>query len=62
MILTKFLDLGVFEKMHDIAKSDSSDIRNKIRSQSDGTLYMKTKDITFNGSQEQYKEYKLVIK
>ena len=31
MILTKFLDLGVFEKMHDIAKSESSDIRNKIR-------------------------------
>ena len=32
MILTKFLDLGVFEKMYDIAKSDSSDLRSKVKS------------------------------
>ena len=31
MILTKFLDLVVFEKMHDISKSESSDIRSKSR-------------------------------
>ena len=30
-------------------------IRNKVRSQSDGAIYMKVKDITFDGSQEQYK-------
>jgi len=32
-------------------------IRNKIRSQSDGNIYMKVKDLTFDGSQEQYKEW-----
>ena len=32
-------------------------IRNKIRSRSDGTIYMKVKDIVFDGSQEQYKDY-----
>ena len=32
MILTKFLDLGVFEKMYDIAKSDSSDLRARAKS------------------------------
>ena len=32
MILTKFLDLEIFEKMYDMAKSDSSDIRHKSRS------------------------------
>ena len=31
MILTKFLDLGIFEKMHEIAKLKSSDIRNKAK-------------------------------
>ena len=31
LILTKFLDLDVFEKMHDLAKSDSQDIRSKVR-------------------------------
>ena len=30
-------------------------IRNKVRSQSDGAIYIKIKDITFDGSQEQYK-------
>ena len=30
-ILTKFLDLGVFEKMYDMAKSGSSDLRSKAR-------------------------------
>jgi len=35
MILTKFLDLGVFEKMHEIAKIESYDIRNKIKSYPD---------------------------
>ena len=32
-------------------------IRNKVRSQSDGNIYMKVKDITFDGSQEQYKAW-----
>ena len=32
-------------------------IRNKIRSQSDGNIYMKVKDLTFDGSQEQYKDW-----
>ena len=32
-------------------------IRNKIRSRSDGLIYMKVKDIIFDGNQEQYKEY-----
>jgi len=32
MILTKFLDLGVFEKMYDIAKTESSDLRSRVRS------------------------------
>ena len=31
MILTKFLDLAVFEKMHDIAKSESYDLRNRTK-------------------------------
>jgi|MDTB01.2.fsa_nt_gb DNA repair exonuclease SbcCD ATPase subunit len=31
-ILSKFLDLIMFEKIHDRAKSDSSEIRNKMRS------------------------------
>jgi len=31
MILTKFLDLGVFEKMYDTAKLESSDLRSKAR-------------------------------
>ena len=31
IILTKFLDLNIFEKMHDIAKSESSEIRNKMK-------------------------------
>jgi len=31
IILTKFLDLNIFEKMHDIAKSESAEIRNKIK-------------------------------
>ena len=31
MILTKFLDLEVFEKIHDLAKLDSQDIRSKAR-------------------------------
>jgi DNA repair exonuclease SbcCD ATPase subunit len=35
MILTKFLDLGVFEKMHEIAKIESYDIRNKVKSYPD---------------------------
>ena len=30
-ILTKFLDLGVFEKMYDMAKRDSSDLRSRAR-------------------------------
>ena len=33
LILTKFLDLEVFEKMYDMAKSDSSEIRSLSRSQ-----------------------------
>ena len=32
-------------------------IRNKIRSRSDGLIYMKVKDITFDGNQDQYKDY-----
>ena len=32
-------------------------IRNKIRSRSDGTIYLKVGSIEFNGSKEQYKEY-----
>ena len=35
MILTKFLDLGVFEKMYDAAKEDSSEIRNKAKTYPD---------------------------
>ena len=31
MILTKFLDLGVFEKMYDTAKLESSDLRSKSK-------------------------------
>jgi len=31
MILTNFLDLGVFEKMHDIAKEESSELRHEIK-------------------------------
>ena len=32
-------------------------IRNNIRSQSDCNIYMKVKDLTFDGSQEQYKDW-----
>ena len=32
-------------------------IRNKIRSRSDGLIYMKVKDITFDGNQDQYKDH-----
>ena len=32
MILTNFLDLGVFEKMHDMAKEESSELRHEIKS------------------------------
>ena len=32
-------------------------IRNKIRSRSDGIIYLKVKDIVFDGTQEQYKDY-----
>jgi len=32
-------------------------IRNKIRSRSDGLIYMKVKDVTFDGNQDQYKDY-----
>ena len=32
-------------------------IRNKIRTKSDGVIYLKVKDIIFDGNQEQYKEY-----
>jgi len=32
-------------------------IRNKVRSKSDGSIYMKVKDITFDGSQDQYKAW-----
>ena len=32
-------------------------IRNKIRSRSDGLIYMKIKDIIFDGNQDQYKDY-----
>jgi len=35
MILTKFLDLVVFEKMHEISKSESSNIRAKAKSYPD---------------------------
>ena len=32
-------------------------IRNKIRSRSDGLIYMKVKDVTFDGNQDQYKDH-----
>ena len=32
MILTKFLDLEIFDRMHDIAKSESSSIRARVKS------------------------------
>ena len=32
-------------------------IRNKIRTKSDGVIYIKVKDIFFDGNQDQYKEY-----
>ena len=35
MILTKFLDLEIFEKMHDIAKNESADIRARVRAYPD---------------------------
>ncbi len=35
MILTKFLDLEIFDRMHDIAKSESSIIRSKVKSYPD---------------------------
>jgi len=32
-------------------------IRNKIRSRSDGLIYMKVKDVIFDGNQDQYKDH-----
>jgi len=59
LILTKFLDLEVFEKMNETAKSESYDIRNKAKSYPDIDWDEKIDDLKFNV--EENTEYLKVI-
>jgi len=51
MILTKFLDLGVFEKMYETAKTESYDTRNRSKRYPDIDWDEKIDDLKFNISE-----------